>query len=151
MLPVIAQRMGLATRRNASLWKDRALIELNRAVLWSYEKSGVYIVDHHTAAAQFITHVDRELSAGRVVSADWAWVNPPLSASTTATYHRTFEPPDFSLRPNFYPLATQLSNGFVGASGSAEVEPSATDGGCPWSGDSSGGAPVAAIGSAGNQ
>ncbi|MEO9236820.1 MAG: nitric oxide synthase oxygenase, partial [Jatrophihabitantaceae bacterium] len=103
MLPAIAEGMGLSTRRNASLWKDRALIELNRAVLWSYEKAGVYIVDHHTAAAQFLTHVDRETECGRVVPADWAWVNPPLSASTTPTYHRSFDAPDFSIRPNFYP------------------------------------------------
>jgi len=109
MLPVIAHRMGLSTRRNSSLWKDRALVELNRAVLFSYERSGVYIVDHHTAAAQFVTHVDRESRCGRSVSADWSWVNPPLSASTTPTYHRTFDQPDFSLRPNFYPMAQQLS------------------------------------------
>jgi nitric-oxide synthase len=101
MLPIIAERMGLPTRRNADLWKDRALIELNRAVLHSYEKAGVYIVDHHTAAAQFITHVDREARAGRQVATDWSWINPPLSASTTPTFHRTFPAPDFSIRPNF--------------------------------------------------
>lgn len=102
MLPAIAQGMGLSTRRNASLWKDRALIELNRAVLWSYEKAGVYIVDHHTAAAQFLTHVDREAEWGRPVPSDWAWVNPPLSASTTPTFHRSFDPPNFDVRPNFF-------------------------------------------------
>jgi nitric-oxide synthase, bacterial len=70
-------------------------------VLHSYEKAGVYIVDHHTAAAQFITHVDREARAGRQVATDWSWINPPLSASTTPTFHRTFPTPDFSVRPNF--------------------------------------------------
>jgi nitric-oxide synthase len=121
MLPAIAQGMGLSTRRNASLWKDRALIELNRAVLWSYEKAGVYIVDHHTAAAQFLTHVDREAEWGRPVPSDWAWVNPPLSASTTPTFHRSFDPPNFDVRPNFFanpPLPV------------AALEPA----GCPYSG-----------------
>jgi nitric-oxide synthase len=103
MLPRIARGMGLSTRRNADLWKDRALVELNRAVVHSYQKAGVYIVDHHTAAAQFITHVDREATAGREVATDWSWINPPLSASTTPTFHRTFPTPDFSVRPNFYP------------------------------------------------
>jgi nitric-oxide synthase len=28
-------------------------------------------------------------------------VNPPISASTTPTFHKTFDPADFSLRPNF--------------------------------------------------
>jgi nitric-oxide synthase, bacterial len=101
MLPRIAKGMGLSTRRNADLWKDRALVELNRAVVHSYQKAGVYIVDHHTAAAQFITHVDREAKAGRQVATDWSWINPPLSASTTPTFHRTFPAPDFSVRPNF--------------------------------------------------
>jgi len=102
MLPAIATGMGLSTKRNASLWKDRALIELNRAVIHSYDRAGVYIVDHHTAAAQFITHVDREEAAGRVVMTDWSWINPPLSASTTPTFHRSFATPDFTVRPNFF-------------------------------------------------
>jgi nitric-oxide synthase len=137
MLPEIARRMGLATRRNASLWKDRALIELNRAVLHSYDKTGVYIVDHHTAAAQFVTHVDRESKCGRVVPADWAWVNPPLSASTTPTYHRTFDQPDFSLRPNFYPVGKAPAVALAPAAGSAATQDEATEAeGCPWPGAS---------------
>jgi nitric-oxide synthase len=137
MLPSIADGMGLSTRRNASLWKDRALIELNRAVLFSYDKAGVYIVDHHTAAAQFLTHVDRETECGRPVPADWAWVNPPLSASTTPTYHRSFDPPDFSIRPNFYPNSPLA----FGAAETARPEVAAAADGeqalvCPWSGES---------------
>jgi len=124
MLPAIAQGMGLSTRRNASLWKDRALIELNRAVLWSYEKAGVYIVDHHTAAAQFLTHVDREAEWGRPVPSDWAWVNPPLSASTTPTFHRSFDPPNFDVRPNFF------ANPPLPVTASAVPEAA----GCPFSG-----------------
>jgi nitric-oxide synthase len=93
--------MGLDTSRNATLWKDRALLELTEAVLHSYEQAGVYMVDHHTAAAQFVGHVDREHRNGRPVPTDWSWVNPPMSASTTPTFHRSFDPPDFSSRPNF--------------------------------------------------
>jgi nitric-oxide synthase, bacterial len=100
-LPEIAHRMGLNTNRNASLWRDRALLELNDAVLFSYAEAGVYIVDHHTAAAQFLAHVEREESAGREVPTDWAWINPPMSASTVGTYHRSFTPPDPETRPSF--------------------------------------------------
>jgi len=100
-LPKIAERLGLDTRRNASLWKDRALLELNEAVIHSYAQAGVYIVDHHTAAEQFVAHVDREHRSGRLVPSDWAWVNPPMSASTTGTFHREFDPPTFDARPNF--------------------------------------------------
>ncbi len=101
MLPEIARRMGLDTRRNASLWQDRAMLELNEAILFSYAAAGVYIVDHHTASTQFVAHVDREATAGRRVPVDWAWINPPMSASTTPTFHRAFDPPEYHARPNF--------------------------------------------------
>jgi nitric-oxide synthase len=101
MLPVVAERMGLDTSHDRTMWKDRALIELTRAVLHSYRQAGVHIVDHHTAARQFVEHVDREHQVGRAVPAQWSWVNPPLSSSATPTYHREFDFPDFELRPNF--------------------------------------------------
>jgi len=102
MLPSIASRMGLDVDRNASLWRDRALLELNEAVIFSYAAAGVYIVDHHTAASQFVAHVEREAAAGRSVPTDWAWINSPMSPSTTPTFHRTFDPPDPGIRPNFF-------------------------------------------------
>lgn len=102
MLPEIARRMGLDVHHNSSLWIDRALLELNEAVLYSFAAEGVYIVDHHTAAAQFVAHVEREEAAGRTVPTDWAWINPPMSSSTVATFNRAFDPPDPDARPNFY-------------------------------------------------
>jgi len=36
-LPIIAEKMGLDTMTNMSLWKDRALIELNYAILYSFQ------------------------------------------------------------------------------------------------------------------
>lgn len=100
-LPLIADCLGLDTSHNDTLWKDRALVELNAAVIHSYKQAGVYIVDHHTASAQFVSHVEREHRCGRAVPAEWSWVNPPISASTTATFHRSYDPPDLDLRPNF--------------------------------------------------
>jgi len=101
MLPAVARRMGLDTSTNRSLWRDRALIELNQAVIYSYRKAGVHILDHHTAAHQFVAHIERERAAGRRVPARWSWVNPPLSASTTPTYHREYDAPNPALRPNW--------------------------------------------------
>ncbi|WP_147138634.1 nitric oxide synthase oxygenase [Nocardia ninae] len=101
MLPCVARAMGLDTRRDATLWKDRAAVELTYAVQWSYGKAGVHIVDHHTAAKQFIKHVEREHRSLRKVPTDWSWINPPISASTTPTFHRAYDDPDFALRPNF--------------------------------------------------
>lgn len=101
LLPVVAERMGLDTSSTASMWQDKALIELTQAVLHSYQEAGVKIIDHHTNANQFMAHVKREVAEGREVPVDWSWINPPLSASTTPTFHRYFDPPAFDVRPNF--------------------------------------------------
>jgi nitric-oxide synthase, bacterial len=101
MLPVVARAMGLDTTRNQTLWKDRAVVELTYAVQVSFTAAKVHIVDHHHAAEQFVRHCEREAAAGRATATDWSWVNPPISASTTPTFHKTFDPADFSLRPNF--------------------------------------------------
>jgi nitric-oxide synthase, bacterial len=101
LLPRIATRMGLDTTTPRTQWPDRAMLELNQAVLDSYRAAGVRIVDHHTAPRQFITHVTREHHAGRPTPTDWAWVVPPISASTAPTYHRSFDPPNFTTTPNF--------------------------------------------------
>ncbi|HEX4202999.1 MAG TPA: nitric oxide synthase oxygenase [Ktedonobacteraceae bacterium] len=100
LLPVIADKMHLSTHSNRSLWKDRALIELNRAVLYSFARRGVVMVDHHTAAHQFILHEEREKLAGRCTPADWGWIVPPISGSATPVFHRPYE--DVLLKPNFF-------------------------------------------------
>jgi nitric-oxide synthase len=100
LLPVIAQRLGLDTSTEATLWRDRALVELNIAVLHSFTVAGARISDHHSEAERFVTHIDREARAGRQVPADWTWIVPPLSGSTTAVFHRYYHEAD--QRPNFY-------------------------------------------------
>jgi len=90
LLPTIAARLGLDTQDRARLWKDRALVELNSAVLHSYRAAGVTLVDHHTAARQFMSFCTREEGAGRQVEADWGWIVPPLSGSATPVFHRTW-------------------------------------------------------------
>ncbi|KAM3096778.1 nitric oxide synthase oxygenase [Phormidesmis sp. 146-35] len=103
LLPVIAERLGINTRSKLSLWKDRALLELNRAVLHSFSISGVSIVDHHTASAQFMRHWQREAEADRIVPADWGRIVPPMSASSLEVFHQDMI--DVCLKPNFFPQA----------------------------------------------
>ncbi|MER5974286.1 nitric oxide synthase oxygenase [Streptomyces sp. NPDC002055] len=91
LLPRIAERLGLDISTDRSLWKDRALVELNRAVLHSFDRAGVTITDHHTESRRFLTHIDRERCRGREVGADWAWIVPPLSGATTPVFHRTYD------------------------------------------------------------
>ncbi len=99
-LPVIAGRMGLATDRDRSLWKDKAMTELNLAVLHSFSASGVTISDHHTESARFLQHMQREERHGRVCPADWTWIVPPAASSTTPVFHRYYQNVDQT--PNFY-------------------------------------------------
>lgn len=99
-IPVVAARLGLDTSSESTLWRDRALVELNRAVLWSFERAGVRVTDHHSESRLFLTHVERERRAGRETPADWTWIVPPISGGLTPVFHRYYTEAD--QRPNFY-------------------------------------------------
>lgn len=100
MLPEIARRMGLSTRNTYSLWKDRALVELNTAVLYSFQKAGARITSHHDAAAQFVHFEQTEQKHHRDINADWAWIVPPMSASTMEVFHKSYT--NNEVKPNFF-------------------------------------------------
>ncbi|MFM8717787.1 MAG: nitric oxide synthase oxygenase, partial [Spartobacteria bacterium] len=100
MLPAIAEKMGI-DREHDPLWKDRALVELNAAVIFSYEQAGVRIVDHHSASSEFMEFAAREMKAGRAVSADWSWIVPPMSGSATPVFHKLWE--NRSQLPDYLP------------------------------------------------
>jgi nitric-oxide synthase, bacterial len=99
-LPVIARHMGLSTARDRTLWKDKAMTELNVAVLHSFTAAGVTITDHHTESARFLQHMRREERHGRACPADWTWIVPPAASSATPVFHQTYR--DFDQSPNFY-------------------------------------------------
>ncbi|RAG81578.1 nitric oxide synthase oxygenase [Streptacidiphilus pinicola] len=101
LLPVVAQLFGLDARDERTLWRDRALVELNLAVLHSFERVGVTIADHHTESRRFLSHIQREERHGRKVPADWSWIVPPLSSGSTAVFHRYYDPPDPLATPAF--------------------------------------------------
>lgn len=100
MLPKVARCMNLDTNSRTSLWKDRALVELNAAVLHSYKKAGVMIVDHHTASDQFMRFVEQEQQAGRDVTSEWSWIVPPMSGSATQVFHHEW--PDEVKSPGYF-------------------------------------------------
>jgi nitric-oxide synthase len=91
LVPEVAGRMGLDTSSEATLWRDRALIEINRAVLHSFRAHNVTITDHHTESRRFLTHLEREEHAGRRCPTDWTWIVPPLSSSQTPVFHRHYD------------------------------------------------------------
>jgi len=99
-LPEIGEQLGLDTTTDRSLWKDRALTVLNRAVLYSFDRHGVRIVDHHTAADQFKRFEREEQTAGRSVTGDRSWLLPPNASSTTHIFHNEYD--DTVRTPNFF-------------------------------------------------
>ncbi|GHJ37789.1 nitric oxide synthase oxygenase [Streptomyces sp. TS71-3] len=101
ILPEVGRRLGLDTSCDRTLWRDHALVEVNRAVLHSFDGAGVTIADHHTESARFLKHLAREELAGRSCPADWSWIVPPMSGALTPVFHRYYDEgrpsPDFHL------------------------------------------------------
>ncbi|MEY8750154.1 nitric oxide synthase oxygenase [Alkalicoccobacillus gibsonii] len=100
MLPRVAELFQLDTSREYTLWRDEALIELNKAVLFSFKQAGVSIVDHHTAAKQFERFEKREQDAGRNVTGKWSWLIPPISPATTHIFRKGYK--DDRVYPNYF-------------------------------------------------
>lgn len=126
-LTEVARRLGLDVDDDRTLWKDRALVEINRAVLHSFDQAGVKIADHHQESAMFMAFVEKEERAGRVAHAEWSWVVPPMSATALPVYH------------HYYDETVQLP-GFLPADGWTPPEVTGAQS-CPHrSGDGEGGA-----------
>ncbi|MFS0785986.1 nitric oxide synthase oxygenase [Shouchella sp. 1P09AA] len=99
-LEQVADRLGINRSKESSLWRDEALVELNRAVLHSFQQAGVSIVDHHTAAKQFQQFMKNEEKQNRSVTGDWTWLIPPMSPAQTKIFHQSFH--DEMKTPNFF-------------------------------------------------
>jgi nitric-oxide synthase len=122
-LPAVAAGMGLDVSSVATFWPDRAAVELAVAVQHSFRTAGVMATDHQTEARRFIRFAETEEAASRPWCADWSWINPPISASTTPVFHRTY--PDRVLLPGFFRHEDSMSLN-TSASGAAEVGGQAT-------------------------
>lgn len=100
LLPKVAEIIGLDKSSNITLWKDRALVELNLAVLHSFKEAGVSIVDHHTAAQQFKLFEQQEDEAQRKATGNWSWLIPPVSPAATHIFHKPIE--NLIKKPNYF-------------------------------------------------
>lgn len=100
MLPVVAEKMGLDMSSDETHWKDRAIIELNLAVQWSYRKHQIRMLDHHTIVDYFMKFHGQELEAGRSIHADWKWIVPPISGSAVEAFHMDMV--NKIIKPNYY-------------------------------------------------
>lgn len=99
-LPLIAKQMGLHTDKSNPFWKDKALVVLNEAVHFSFQKAGVTLADHHAASEQFMKFIRNEEAENRKVNADWAWIVPPISGSALKVFHQEYN--NDVISPNFF-------------------------------------------------
>ncbi|XP_052798530.1 nitric oxide synthase-like protein [Mya arenaria] len=99
LLEDIAKRIGFDTRKSSSLWKDRTLVEVNVAVLHSFQSQGVTITDHHAASDSFMKHLDNEQKLRGGCPADWVWIVPPMSGSLLPVFHQ--EMLAYKLKPSY--------------------------------------------------
>uniref|UniRef100_A0AAR2IIR3 Nitric oxide synthase n=1 Tax=Pygocentrus nattereri TaxID=42514 RepID=A0AAR2IIR3_PYGNA len=106
ILEEVATMMGLDTRKTSSLWKDQALVEINIAVLYSYQVSKVTIVDHHSATESFMKHMENEFRVRGGCPGDWVWIVPPMSGSITPVFHQ--EMLNYRLTPSFEYQVTEV-------------------------------------------
>uniref|UniRef100_A0A673XYJ7 Nitric oxide synthase, inducible n=1 Tax=Salmo trutta TaxID=8032 RepID=A0A673XYJ7_SALTR len=100
ILEEVGRRMGLETHKLSSLWKDQALVTINVAVIYSFQKNKVTITDHHSAAESFMKHMETQFRLRVGCPADWAWLVPPMSGSLTPVFHQ--EMVNYILSPFFY-------------------------------------------------
>ena len=101
LLPTLAEKLGCNTQTTRTLWMDQALVVLNQAIIHSFQKHGVTIVDHHRASTQFVSFLHKERQFGREVACDWGWLVPPLSASLSPLFY--LELSNKELTPHFSP------------------------------------------------
>ena len=90
-LPKIAELFKLETKTNRSLWRDRALVELNRAVSTALTVP-VFELEINSLTRQFEKFCEAEAKVQCPITGDWSWLVPPISASQTPTFSQEFDP-----------------------------------------------------------
>lgn len=86
-LPAVAQALGLDTSEANPLWRDQALLEINRAMMHSFRQDGVRILDHHELSRWFDRFRSDETAKGRPVFGHWPWIVPPMSSNLSNVWH----------------------------------------------------------------
>ena len=99
LLPKIAEAMGIDISTEETLWRDHALAAINLAVLHSFKRSRISMVDHHTAAASFASWYPNELQTRGYCPGNWKWIIPPTASSTSSLYLGLNKMTEYTLKP----------------------------------------------------
>ena len=85
--------------KSIKLWENRVWHEVAVAVLYSFERSKMTIVDQFTAGKSFYTHCQREKEAGRECPGQWSWIGGLVGPNNAVWHH---EMRDFYLEPQYH-------------------------------------------------
>lgn len=99
LLPMVAEAMGLDISNDRSLWRDKAMVVINEAVLHSFDRDGVKISDHHAIGHEFLEFCRNEQKAQREPFGKWMWLVPPSASSASVLYQEPFR--DVGVKPAF--------------------------------------------------
>jgi nitric oxide synthase oxygenase domain/subunit len=75
-------------RSKIGVWRDDVQLQVHKAILHSFAKASVSLVDHHTASDSFIDFHKEEIGKRGKCPADWIWVTPPAGGSMTKVFHQ---------------------------------------------------------------
>ena len=117
--PAAALALGIDMAANP-FWRQSAFLELEVAVVHSFQKNGYTIVDPYTVGSSFCTHVRREREQfGRECPGQWSWIGG-LVGPTNPAWH--LEMRDFLVLPQYQYCAEALllHNEVEGASGQTD-------------------------------
>ena len=70
-LAAIADAFGINRDPEELLWRDQAMLEINKAVLYSFRRAGVRIMDHHALSALFSQFRKAEEESKRPAYGHW--------------------------------------------------------------------------------
>lgn len=97
----VAAVMGYDTSGSDPLWRDQAMLDLNVAVLHSFAKAGVRILDHHAMSDFFVRFREAETSSRRPSYGHWAWVMPPMGGNLSPVWRDNTLQKKI-LKPNYF-------------------------------------------------
>ncbi len=104
----VAAAMGYDTSGADPLWRDQAMLDLNVAVLHSFAKAGVRILDHHAMSDFFVKFREAEAAARRPSYGHWAWVMPPMGGNLSPIWRDNTLQKKI-LKPNYFYQPTGMA------------------------------------------
>jgi len=102
LAPLVGAKLGLDVRSEAALWRDMAMSEIARAVLHSFARAGIAMVDHHTLLRSFMQWYPKELAERGYCPGNWKWIMPPIAASAGAHYLGLSKMTEYTLKPGYF-------------------------------------------------